>query len=53
VERRGKEWVGREEKGRKRGGRPLPEPLVDDGAEGVATVFLPESTLHSLLSTQR
>jgi hypothetical protein len=45
--------VGRERRGRKRGGGPLLEPLVDIGAEGTATVFLLESTLHCLLSTQR
>jgi hypothetical protein len=44
---------GKREKGRKRGGGPLPEPLVDARAEGAATVFLLESTLHCLLSTQR
>jgi hypothetical protein len=51
VDRRRKEWVGREGTGWKRGGGPLPEPLVDAGAEGAVTVFLSESTLHCLLST--
>jgi hypothetical protein len=45
--------VGREGSRRKRGGEPLPEPPMDAGAEDVVTVFLPESTLHCLLSTQR
>jgi hypothetical protein len=44
---------GKREKGAEERRWATTEATHDTGAKGAATIFLPESTLHCLLSTQR